>query len=603
MAEIAAITVLCLIAGWGCRLVFRMLRAARWAAGQANGDATAQPGWAPRFVFVIPALREVETLPVLLEHLCANDFGADPLIVVVTSEREEFERRLARDELPSIAAAVTAGAGEHEFVRRTAGTLPSGLARRLAAELATVDEAARPTVLAERYDQMPCTASVAAEWERRSGSLGKELMHLHYPGTDGGKSDQLNYALDVLVRRLSAAGTCLDDVYFVVFDADSTPDAAAVRYVARECAALRARDEPLPALFQQVPLPLRRPNCASSSLTDGMLRSYALAHTRRALGIEIDRLLRHGRLRARRCGPVWRTLRQPMVYAVGAGMFLHLPPLLAAGGFPATVDDIALGHRYTIGDLDMRPIPHFTVVDRYGSLTALARAHALVFCGSIDLPPLVPASPLPTMTQRAVLFREICDSLWWLVGPPIAAAAVWSLAASASPWTVPLAAAAFTIQYPVSLLASAVALRWIAVQSGPHQDDTSLHTTAALCLLSPALPLLHWIGPARGATLWLTAVRADRITEVYSEQYRNSGWPAKYDVVVATTMLTGDWRFYHEEPGRGDLDQVTYCLYRGESEEAVRALAEEVLLGLIAHADRKGVLQIADGKVVVDTLA
>ncbi|WP_280275943.1 hypothetical protein [Nocardia wallacei] len=505
MADIAAVTVLCLIAGWGWWLVFRMLRAARWAAGRAGGGPPAQPEWAPRFVFVVPALREVETLPVLLDHLCRNDFGADSLIVVVTSEREEYERRLAREELPSVAAALSAGAGEHDFVRRTAGILPSGVARRLAAELATVNEAARPTVLAERYDEMPGTASVAAEWERRSSSLGKTLIHLHYPGTDGGKSDQLNYALDVLVRKFATAGTCPDDVYFVVFDADSTPDAAAVRYVARECADLRSRKEPLPALFQQVPLPLRRPNCARSSLTDGMLRTYALAHTRRALGIEIDRLLRHGRLRARCRGPVQRTLRQPMVYAVGAGMFLHLPPLLAAGGFPTTVDDIALGHRYTIGDLDMRPIPHFTVVDRYGSVTALARAHALVFCGSVDLPPLVPTSPLPTATQRAVLFREICDSLWWLTGPPIAAAAVWALAASGSPWALPLAASAFVSQYPASLIASAVALHWIGVRSGPEQDDVSLRSTAALCLLSPVVPFLHWIGPVRGAIIWIHA--------------------------------------------------------------------------------------------------
>jgi hypothetical protein len=153
---------------------------------------------------------------------------------------------------------------------------------------------------------------VAEELARtRRTHRGRELVHLHYPEPSGGKSEQLNFALAEILRRLDADGTPLDDVYFVVYDADSQPDLRAATYVARECAELRCRGEPLPALFQQVPLPLRRPASARPGAVNRLARTYALWHVRRGLAVEVDRLLRYGRGRRLPPGSLLRTAANP----------------------------------------------------------------------------------------------------------------------------------------------------------------------------------------------------------------------------------------------------------------------------------------------------
>ncbi|WP_431972534.1 hypothetical protein [Nocardia sp. bgisy134] len=72
--------------------------------------------------------------------------------------------------------------------------------------------------------------------------------------------------------------------------------------------------------------------------------------------------------------------------------------------------------------------------------------------------------------------------------------------------------------------------------------------------------------------------------------------------MVRTTLTTGSWRSY-EQSGDGDLDPVAYTLHRGESEEQASDLAQQVVWALIAHADRKAMLQLADGQVVVHPVA
>lgn len=510
MPAVAAVLVVA-VACWGGWLVLRMVRAAHWVRRRVCAGTGVTAG-APRFVFVVPALREVETLPPLVDHLLTVDREVDALVVVVTSEREHDEHRLARARLDKIAAACADPVDPDAFARRVSGLFPSGAARALAVQLATALPAERTALLTRRYDELPTTPSVAAELVRtRHTRGGRELLHLHYPDVVGGKSEQLNFVLTEIVRRLESDGTAPDDVYFVVYDADSQPDLRAAAYVARECVELRRRGSPLPALFQQVPLPLRRPASARSGLADRLVRMYALWHVRRGLAVEIDRLLRYGRIRRTRPGSLLRTARQPLVYAVGAGMFLHLPALLAIGGFPSAVDDIGLGHRYTLRDLDMRPVPYFTAVDRYSSIGALARAHALVLWGSVNLPPVVPDSRLPRTAQRVLLLREVLDTLWWVVGPLVVVLAsailvVWSPAVALS-----LIVATVLWQYTLPLVLSAVTLRRLGLPDWRGLDGLSMRDVALCCLLSPALPVLHWVGPVRGGWRLLgAAVRRRR---------------------------------------------------------------------------------------------
>src|SRR2546429_1173281 len=135
MPAVAAVLVVA-VACWGGWLVLRMVRAAHWVRWRVCAGTGVTAG-APRFVFVVPALREVETLPPLVDHLLTVDREVDALVVVVTSEREHDEHRLARARLDKIAAACADPVDPDAFARRVSGLFPSGAARALAVQLAT----------------------------------------------------------------------------------------------------------------------------------------------------------------------------------------------------------------------------------------------------------------------------------------------------------------------------------------------------------------------------------------------------------------------------------------------------------------------------------
>ncbi|WP_306355828.1 MULTISPECIES: hypothetical protein [unclassified Nocardia] len=95
------------------------------------------------------------------------------------------------------------------------------------------------------------------------------------------------------------------------------------------------------------------------------------------------------------------------------------------------------------------------------------------------------------------------------------------------------------------------------------------------------------------ATLNSGWVRADQIIHVFAGERQNP-YSGESDVKVRTNLLTGSWF----DGGDGELDPLALSLYRGKKERA-QDLAQDILIGLIVHADSRAVLQIIDGQLEV----
>lgn len=196
--------------------------------GQAVPEGPAC-GLAPRFFIVIPVLREAAILPATVACFQAVARGHRATVVIVTTAREAAE------------------AGQHEAAGDTVA-----VARELARE-------------------------------------GK-CAHVHYPGRDGVKADQLNYAAACCARMLPP-GVAVSRAFLVCYDADSRPPPDSLARFARAIAGNPGADVFHQSSRFELRTPRRRATGPSKWLSAAVCDAGALRANRFVLGFEIPRLV------------------------------------------------------------------------------------------------------------------------------------------------------------------------------------------------------------------------------------------------------------------------------------------------------------------------
>lgn len=482
-------------------------RCANWLTRFADSANVADQA-GPWIVMVVPMLREQAVAAQAVAALAAlPHVPGRAAIIIVTTQRETTARAAARTTLPGLVEAGPLTAA------RLRGLFP---AERCAAVADTVNAAAPQTRLAvvqDLFDSEPDTATLVEEALAVTGPL--PALHLHQPDVGGRKAGQLNYALEHLPKVLAPLGwdesTDSGETFIAVYDADAVPDARTLPALAAGATAHRARTGRYPALIQQQRLPLiaRRPfppGPAGLVLTEEWI--YQL---RRSLGIELARISLGARVAASRM-PRWtKTLLRPMVYGVGCGLVVHLPTLRALGGFPEPMEDIGIGHRISLLGEAITTVPVTVLDEPYTDTTGLINLHALAFSASVRPDRHVGATAnvphILSGTARAVLVvREWGDDAAWLIGAPLAMAAVVSSPAAGSVWAV-IATLGVLIHGPVQtarLLMWAPRLR-AAFQPGPAvvlpPPPHSRRSRKLLVAASLIQPFTRLAGP------WLLIIR------------------------------------------------------------------------------------------------
>ncbi|MER7776841.1 hypothetical protein ABTZ21_17850 [Streptomyces sp. NPDC096191] len=497
---VTALAVLWGVLLWGVLLSVRAALAAR-VLDRRRGRAVA-PDTAPHVVLLVPALREQELLGEVVRAAAGLPYPPGLLhVVVVTTEREERERRAVVDRLPALAAALVAGGARDAAV--LAGVVPSGLAARTAERTRA---SADPTgTLRAELDAVPTTREVAGALlpEVAAEHPGVSLHHLHYPD-EGAKSSQLVHAVERLPELLPP-DAAPSFTYVGLYDADSQPDLDTLTHLA--AAVSPDGGGPAPDLVQQLPLQLRRPHAARPGGADVLLRAHALADLRRRAGVEAHRLLARSRIRAARLPAGVTAVAEPVVYGVGAGLFVRHDTLVSIGMYEEPVDDLLVGYKLSSAGAVMEVLPVFNLVDRYPGTAALGKAYALVAHGSLAGCRRLMADPVLRafrLRNTVVLVKEGLDTLWWFAGPAVVLAALGTLVARGAHG--PLLAWAFAACAYTPLHAwwcVRRARRWLAAHRGadaraePPGGPAAPVRVPVLVLAFLFQPLLHWAGPVR----------------------------------------------------------------------------------------------------------
>lgn len=458
---------------------------------------------APWLVVLLPMLREQAVAPETIAAFTTLDYPDDhAVVVVITTEREATARQ---ERLATLRAL---GSRRALTVADLRGLFPADRCADVAHAVNAVPASRRGDLLAVCVQAEPTTAQVitAAAARRAPGSL--LLVHLHQPAEGGRKAGQLNFAVRQLDSILSPHGWSraedADRTYVAVYDADALPDVRTLRAFADADLEHRSRTGSGPAVVQQQRLPLlgRRPFPAGA--TGLMLAGEWVYQLRRSLGIELARVrLNHWLMSAPLPASV-RTALRPMIYGVGCGLAVRLPALETIGLFPEPMEDLGTGHRLSLLGAAFVPSVVTVLDEPYTDPMGLTNLHALAFIasGRPDLHARAVAevpSALSRHSQRILVLREWADEAAWLIGAPLATAAVASAGVAGPIWAV-IAVVGVLLHGPVltaRILHLAPALHSCVVPPasvGRPAPPAPAHR-AALIAASPLQPFMRLVGP------------------------------------------------------------------------------------------------------------
>lgn len=496
---------LILTVSWGVAALVRMLVVVRRSVGRRTCEMDRCRGGEERvrFVLLLPALREQGNIHRMLDALDRLDYPPELVTaIIVTSEREEVERLEAQKRIPTLAAEVMAGSELSKFQESASGIFSrsdcEGILLRCQGVPSVIGEMSRA------FAEYRTTAQVVAEaLSHRTGELS--VHHLHAPLECSGKSGQLNFALEY-ADRIQGHGVEDLPTYVGTVDLDSSPDRRVLYEIARIVGDAAYRREELPSVVQALPLLLRRPLGVSRRILPA---THAVMSIRHSLGVGAWRIMRRSELRRR--GGYLAQLRAPLVYGVGSGLFVRREFIEDIGGYPAPVDDLAVGYAASVQGRRIEVAPRFILAERYATVHSLGAAYALVCLGSVQSYRAlagVPARHATRVARGILLAREAGDTVWWMAGLPFVLWMMWQEVRRGRAG-IGLVIATVLVHGPITALACLLGSRVVArnFEGGPEVPERlSRAVRFGIVVTSPVQPLLHWMGP-----LYLARKAAERL--------------------------------------------------------------------------------------------
>src|SRR6266516_4518389 len=185
----------------------RILLSLRWLKQERGGQHLTLED-APYIVVLLPVLREQRLIADTLQILADLKYPLSHLrIFVITTEKEIAHREQARARLALLAKEIASRHFPTAFlVEKYLGVLPEDTLRKTI-KLAGCrkGEADVHRLLLEIFNSYPTTLDIVSnDVARLNEQLSIHLFtHLHYPGTNGDMSQQLEFALQQLPSHLA----------------------------------------------------------------------------------------------------------------------------------------------------------------------------------------------------------------------------------------------------------------------------------------------------------------------------------------------------------------------------------------------------------------
>jgi len=333
----------------------------------------------PDIYILVPVLREQAIIEEMIEYFSRIKYKKGKLkIVVITTEKEEYEKQLNRKKLNNFWK--DARNNTNNLIDKYPGLLPRREIGKIISRVkkGTIDK----KELFRAYDSFKTTSEIAYKTVKNY----KNIIVIHYPKTDGIMAHQLNYAISEINKSSKLDKS---KVYFGVYNADSKPNLNTLKILGKQSINIWKRCGSFPPVFQQASAYLHNFPEYGNRFSDWILKSSSLIQTRWGLGKEIPMLINQSeywRDRSDQQSSFLSIILEPTAYTVGHGMYFRADIIKRLNLFPEDTpnEDLASGYYATLSRLPITPIHALENVDNPDSISVLIDQKASWFWGMID---------------------------------------------------------------------------------------------------------------------------------------------------------------------------------------------------------------------------
>ncbi len=175
----------------------------------------------PFFFVLLPVLREQKVLEKTINNLLKLNYPQDKYqIIVITSQKEIFEKNKNKTHVKEIHSALINGISVSKFVEFFLGVFDENKLREIHQKYNKVKQLGVYEELVKEFDEYPTTIDLAKRIEFEiNRNFKKDIIKvIHYPFENGVMVHQINFA----VKKLLDIGD-IDEKYMVLYNADSNP--------------------------------------------------------------------------------------------------------------------------------------------------------------------------------------------------------------------------------------------------------------------------------------------------------------------------------------------------------------------------------------------
>lgn len=372
----------------------------------------------PDVVIIIPALREVSLVEDTLKYFSQIKYPKEKYkIVFVTTIMETISKEEKRKNIDEFYKKISLKKNLEEIVNYNEGLFPLIYLKDVERIISANKKGNEiRDELYKLYDSIPTTRDCIA----KTIEANKERYRNYYivecskAGVEVGKPTQLNYVIDGLHELLGDINK--ERLLIGVYDFDSRPDLRTLSYIALKEHECKKQGRELPDFYQQTQLPYKdNKNIDIMSKNKNLMKANVIMYTRRALGIEIFKIMRYKKHLER--GHI-RFMR-PIINCLGAGMFIEENTLREIGGFAEPVEDLVLGYKLNIKNKRVEPLPYINIMQPYLYMKEMINSHSRIFMIGLRLYREGTYIESDKIQSIIPAIKEFCECIMWLLCCPI----------------------------------------------------------------------------------------------------------------------------------------------------------------------------------------
>lgn len=321
------------------------------------------------FIYVLlPVLREQKIIRETINNFLNINYPASRYkIVVITTEKENYEKEKNKGKLRYIARKLSKGCKEENFVEEFLGIFTEDKLREIhnrlnAKEYDYIDEE-----LKYEYDNFPTTLELLDLAKKDIDN--DRFMVIHYPDVQGVMAHQLNYASEQLARDRNNLNN-----YICIYNADSEID----RNSFLEVSEIISKNRGKRYVIQQSAIFLRNHKKLKGGFSKFLVYAGGLFQFYWTFSTEIPRILKQSGTAKNR--------NVKLAHCVGHGLFIKLGLFKDLGFFPVETlnEDLAFGFKLSANRIPIYPLKCLEIADTPETLSSLINQKKVWFYSYLE---------------------------------------------------------------------------------------------------------------------------------------------------------------------------------------------------------------------------